>query len=113
MKYLILDPVYGGRIAIPFATGADIAPIIAAMTDAAIVDQKGYGEDEKFVPTSNSVPSFRIVAADKVTIGSETDTLKALLDETKSSLEVHRKWLEQEREKVKSLMAKSDAPSAA
>ena len=112
MKYVIVTCSYC-HFAIPFKKGADIAPFIAALSDARMVESKGYGADEKLVPTSEDAPSFRIVKSDKVTIGSEVDTLKAQLAEVKSELETRKKWLEQERAKVKELKAQTEGPDAA
>lgn len=102
MKYLIVDVSYY-HFAIPFETGTDIAPFIAALSDAKMVESKGYGPDEKIIPTTENPPAFRIVSADKVTIGDEVETLKAQLADVKADLDTRQTWLTQEREKVAKL----------
>ena len=111
-KYLIVSGGYGNMIAIPFFNGNGIAELMAGLADASLVESKGYGTDERFLPTVGNI-QMRVVDADMVTVGDPLETLKAQLAEANNAVAMRQKWLEQEREKVKALQAKIDAPSAA
>lgn len=105
-KYLLVSFGYR-KVAIPVESSAALASLIPAMADAKEVEQKGYGEDLRYIPTSDQV-QFEIVNADIVTIGDEVATLKAELAEAKRSSEQYSKYWTSETGKSKELQKQLD-----
>lgn len=94
-KYLIVGISYH-HIAIPYETGEQLAQLIAAVSETRQVESKGYGDDQRFVPTTDNPVQFQLVDAKKVAIGDDLASLKARLDEaTKEAADNNKRWLDQ------------------
>ncbi len=77
-RYMILTVGYQ-TAAIPYSNSTELAALVSAISEARQVDSKGYGDEQRYVPTSDEPLQFVLVSSERVTIGDEVATLKAQL----------------------------------
>lgn len=98
-RYLVVTVGYN-YLAIPLENAG---PVMAALADAVQVESKGYGEELRWVPTSDAPVNLQLVNADKFTIGDEVETLKVKLAEAVSQQQSYSKYWTAEQAKVAAL----------
>lgn len=98
-RYLVVTVGYN-YLAIPLENSG---PVMAALADAVQVESKGYGEELRWVPTSDAPVNLQFVNADKFTIGDEVETLKVKLAEAVSQQQSYSKYWTAEQAKVAAL----------
>ena len=101
-RYLLIGGGYQ-QLAIPYDTSDRLAALVAALADARTVESKGYGADQKFVPTSVEPLQMQFIEASKVTIGDDLATLKAQLEDVTQRQEQYSKYWTDERLKSSKL----------
>lgn len=101
MRYIIVSVGYN-HVAIPYNSGAELGPILAALAESKNVNSVGYGDEEKWVPSSKEPVQFRLIDGERVTIGDDLATLRAQLAEATRSAEQNSKyWLNANAEVTK------------
>lgn len=103
MKGYILIGVGYQQLAIPYETSERLAVLVAALADAKTVESKGYGTDQKFVPTSAEPMQMQFLEASKVTIGDDLATLQAQLEDVTRAQAQYSKYWTDERAKTSKL----------
>ena len=101
-RYLLIGVGYQ-QLAIPYSTGEQLASIVSLLADARPVDSKGYGDEQRFVPTSNEPLQMQFIEANKVTIGDDLATLKAQLEDVTKQQAQYSKYWTDERAKTSKL----------
>ena len=93
MRFIILTVGYN-NVAVPYSSGAELAPILAALADARNVNSVGYGDDQKWVPISNEPVQVSLVDGSRVTIGNDLETLRAQLTAAQAEAKTNSdRWL--------------------
>lgn len=120
-RYLILSIGYN-HVAVPYSNGADLAALMGALADAKQVASTGYGDDQRWTPSSNEPVQIQLIDGSRVTIGDDLATLKAQMADIKTNAEQYSKWwsnsnaenarLKKELEALKAKPAESHAPVA-
>lgn len=101
-RYLLIGVGYQ-QLAIPYETSDRLATLVAALADARTVESKGYGDEQKFVPTSVEPLQMQFIEASKVTIGDDLATLKAQLEDVTRQQAQYSKYWTDERAKTSKL----------
>ena len=101
-RYLLIGVGYN-QLAIPYETSDRLATLVAALADARPVESKGYGDDQRFVPTSIEPLQMQFIDASKVTIGDDIATLKAQLEDVTRQQAQYSKYWTDERAKSSKL----------
>lgn len=97
-RYLLIGVGYQ-QLAIPYETSERLATLVGALAEAKTVESKGYGDEQKFIPTSIEPLQMQFVDAAKFTIGDDLATLRAQLDEVTRQQAQYSKYWTTEREK--------------
>lgn len=98
-RYLLIGVGYQ-QLAIPYETSDRLATLVAALADARTVESKGYGDQQKFVPTTVEPLQMQFIEASKVTIGDDLATLKAQLEDVQEAQARYSKHWTDERAKT-------------
>jgi hypothetical protein len=101
-RYLIVTVGYQ-YMAIPIADGIQAASLLAGLVDAVIVESKGYGDEQRWVPVKKEPVAIQFANADRVTVGDEVDSLRALLKEAEVQAASYSKYWQSEQATVKKL----------
>jgi hypothetical protein len=92
-RYLLVNVGYN-HLAVPMIDTASTAALMMALLDSVPVESKGYGEEQKWVPSSKEPPELKFVDGDKVTVGDDVASLKAqLADATREKEQYSKYWL--------------------
>ena len=97
-RYLLVGLNYN-YLAVPYDNSQQLASLVALLGDARQVESKGYGADQKFVPTSEEPLQLQFVDGNKVTVGDDLASLKARLDEVTQQQAQYSKYWADERTK--------------
>jgi hypothetical protein len=115
-RYLLIGVGYN-QLAIPYDTSERLATLVAALADARTVESKGYGDEQRFIPTTVEPLQMQFIEASKVTIGDDLATLRAQLEDLSKEQAKYSKYWTDERAKsarlekeLKELKAPAPAP---
>ena len=101
-RYLLVNTGYQ-FVAIPYENSERLAQLVSALGDAQMVESKGYGDEQRYIPTSSDPLPLQFINGDKITIGDEVATLKAQLAEANQSKEQYSEWWTTESAKTRAL----------
>jgi hypothetical protein len=101
-RYLILGIGYN-HVAVPYTSGQELAALMGALADAKHVSSTGYGDEQKWTPSSSDPLQMQLVEGARVTVGDDLATLKALLAEQTRSAEQNSKYWMASNAKVAAL----------
>lgn len=101
-RYVVVTLDYK-QIAFPVGDPVQTAALLAALSAGVPVESKGYGDDQRWIPTTDQPLQFQFVNADRFTGTDEVAALKAQLAEVKADSERYSKYWISERETTKKL----------
>ena len=103
MKRMLLVSFGYSHLAVRLDDSSKAAALIAALVDAVPVESKGYGDEQRYVPTVEQQVQLQFVDSERFTVGDEVATLKAQLAEARQQEKSYSGYWNSERVKTSKL----------